>query len=590
MPRISDEIIDEVLSKTDIVDLIGEKVTLSKQGKSYFGLCPFHHEKTPSFSVEPERKIYNCFSCGEKGNAITFLQKTENLNFVDAVVDLAHRANVELEVDSYKKENPNQKYFNINEDAKNFYKLYLSSTKQGQVAKDYLVKRGIEDDIISHFDLGLAPNEYELLYKTLSSQGYLDSDLFDLGLIKQGKNDSFYDLFRDRIIFPIHDEYGNVVAFSGRTYQENDESAKYINSPQTKVFTKSNVLYNLNRSINEIKRLGNVVLFEGYMDIIAAYRAGIKNTVASMGTSLTKEQVNKIAKYTKNVTICYDGDGAGIEAASRAINLFKNANITVKIVILPDNLDPDDYITKYGEKELNDYILTKWIDEIEFNYQKSNMDIDFSKMLDIEHFKKTIFDLIKNSSNTIIEGYLKRLANDTNISIESIRQDFNQYTKRNISNVSAKYRPKVNILNKYEYAERRIITYFLENINYIKRYRNEFGPVFCIDQNIFELESIIEEIYIDNDKLEEPVDIKEEFYRRINEAQLDFYEKKCIFPNIEILKQEYEDLIEALDDYHKLLYLNQLEEKIREAPTIQEKIKLAEYRDMRIKEDKHGQR
>lgn len=591
MPRLSDELISEVLAKTDIVDLVGEKVALSKQGKSYFGLCPFHHEKTASFSVEPERKIYNCFSCGEKGNAITFKQKTENLSFVEAIEDLAIRANINIDFTNFKKENPNKKYFDINQDAKNFYKLYLTSTKQGQLAKEYLSKRNITDDIISQFEFGLAPKEYDLLYKTLNSKGILVSDMFDLGLVKQSKTEQFYDLFRERIIFPIHDEHGNVVAFSGRTYIAEDTSAKYINSPQTKVFTKSNVLYNLHKAINEIKRNGRVVLFEGYMDVIAAFKSGIKESVASMGTSLTNEQVKLIKKYSNNVTICYDGDPAGIEATSRAIKLFEREKMEVKIIMLPDRMDPDDYIIKHGVESLKDYIDNKWVDGIEFNYRKSNMNIDFTKMLDIEHFKKTIFDLVKNSSNSIIESYIKRLSKDTDISIESIRQDFNQYTKRNISNISERYRPSVSVTNKFEYAERRLLNYFLLDINYIKRYRSEFGPVFCIKNDVLELQYIIEDIYLDRESNEEEtVNIREEFISKLNEAQLDFFVNKCTNNHLEIIQKEYEDMIDTMNDYQQILARNLLEEKIKEAPTVNEKIKLAEYRDIKIKEDKHGQR
>ena len=185
MPRIQEEVINEILDKTDLVDLVSEKVTLSKQGKSYFGLCPFHSEKTPSFSVEPERKIYNCFSCGEKGNAITFLQKLDNMSFIEAIETLADRAHVTIDVSPYKKENPNKKYFDINLEAKNFYKFYLASTKQGLEAKEYLKQRGIDDSIIEKFELGLSATEYDILYKTLTEKQILVSDMFDLGLVKK---------------------------------------------------------------------------------------------------------------------------------------------------------------------------------------------------------------------------------------------------------------------------------------------------------------------------------------------------------------------------------------------------------------------
>ncbi len=591
MARLSDEFISEVLNKTDIIDVIGEKVALSKKGKSYFGLCPFHNEKTASFSVEPERKIYNCFSCGEKGNVVTFLQKTNNISFVEAIEDLAIRANITKDFSGFKKANPHQKLFEINEAANTLYKLFLSSTKSGIEAKTYLISRGISNDIIKHFELGLASNEFDLLHKTLTSQGYLVSDLHDLGLVKQSKNERFYDLFRQRIIFPIKNEKGNTLAFSGRTYKGDDESAKYINSPQTKVFTKSNVLYNMHNALNEIKKNDRVVLFEGYMDVIAAYKAGVKEAVASMGTSLTKDQVKLVKKYTNNIVICYDGDAAGFEATARAVIMFQQEKMNVKIIILPNKLDPDDYIQKYGNSALLDYINNKWIDPLEFEYKKRNMKIDFSKMLDIEHFKKTIFDMIKNASNTVIEAYIKRLAEDTKLSLESIRQDFNQYTKRNISNVRNVYRNKVDVQDKYTYAERRLVNYFLDNRKYLFNYNKEFGDIFHINENVRQLKDIVEDLYLENDTKElDTVEIYNSFIEKLTEAQNEFFSNRCINKDLQLIPKEYDDLIDTMNEYQFTLIVERMEQQIKEAPTLQEKIKLAQYRDLKIKEEKYGQR
>ncbi|MBU1019626.1 MAG: DNA primase [Firmicutes bacterium] len=590
MARISEEVINDILQKTDIVDLISTRVALSKQGKSYFGLCPFHNEKTPSFSVEPERKIYNCFSCGEKGNAITFLQKMDNLTYVEAIESLAEHANISMDFSSYKKENPHQKLYEINKDAEKFYKLYLSSTKQGMQAKEYLKNRGIEESIIDKFHLGLAPTDFDLLYKTLTEKGILVSDLHALGLVKQGKNENFYDLFRDRIIFPIHDEYGNCVGFSGRTYLDNDkDQAKYINSPQTVIFTKSNILYNFHGALQEIKKSDRVVLFEGYMDVIAAHRAGVTESVASMGTSLTTDQVRLIKKHTNNVTICYDGDPAGFEATARAIKLFEQERMKIKIVLLPEKLDPDDYIKKYSPDALKSFINDKWVDHLEFTYIKSNMNIDFTKMLDIEHFKKTIFDLIKNSSNTIIESYIKRLSNDTKVSIESIRQDFNQYTKRNIRNITETQKKALPIDHKYLVAERKIINYFLKDIKYVASFNNEFGDLFHINPLARDIRMIIEDLYSKNEAETGIMSITEEqVLASLNDEQLHFYQTKIKYKMVELLDKEFSDFFTVLQQYINTLVQKELEEKIKNAPTIVEKIKLAEYRDVYIKEAKHG--
>jgi len=591
MPRVSDALIEEVLQKTDLVDLVSEKVTLSKQGKSYFGLCPFHHEKTPSFSVEPERGIFNCFSCGEKGNAITFKQKTENLSFMEALEDLAIRAHIDFNFTAYKQENPNKKYYDINLDAKNFYKLYLSNTKQGKIAKEYLKHRGINDDIIQFFDLGLSPNDFDLLHKTLTSRGILVSDLHDLGLVKESNNERFYDLFRERIIFPIHNEKGSVVAFSGRTYQEGDNTAKYINSPQTKVFTKSNVLYNLHNVINEVKKIDRITLFEGYMDVIAAYRAGIFDGVASMGTSLTKEQVRLIKHYTNNVTICYDGDNAGKEATVRAIKLLQAENMAIKVVTLPDQMDPDDYIAEYGDKALKEFINSSWQDTFEYQYTTNMENVDFTKMLDLERFKKTVFEMIANSSNTVIEKYILELSKDTKISVDSIKQDFNQYAKKDVSHIRKTYSQKVEMESKYVFGERRLINYFLLDRMYLQKYRQELGPVFFVKSDVGVLVEMIEELYYELPQTEEQtVDIREQFLSKLNEAQKMFFFEKCVHRELELMRQEYDDLIDTMLQYRDQQEIDSFGVKIKETTSLEEKIRLAKYRDIKIKEDKHGQR
>ena len=587
MARISQEKIDEILSKTDIVELIGEKVALQKKGKSYFGLSPFVAEKTPSFSVEPVRKIYNDFSSGEKGNAITWLQKMENLSFIEALEDLAQRANVDLDTSSIKKENPFTRLYSINEDAVQFYKLYLNNTKQGQKAREYLNNRGLTDEIIETFNLGLAPAEFDVLTKTLTSRGILVSDLHDLGLSKQSKQETFYDLFRNRVIIPIKDHRNNTVAFSGRTYLDEDkDSAKYINSPQTKVFTKSNVLYNMNNALQTIKQANRAILFEGYMDVIAAYRAGLKESVASMGTSLTREQVKLLKQFTSRVVMCYDGDPAGIEATQRAINLLKQEQLEVQIVVLPDRLDPDDYITKFGTEKLRDYINNNWIDEIEFTYRKNNMDIDFSKMLDIERFKKTVFDLIKNTSHTIIESYIRRLASDIKLSEESIRQDFEQYTKRNIKNIAARPKKVMAIDNKYVVAERKIINYFLYDYKYVVDFNQEFESLFFITEIVRDIRHKIEDIYFALPEEQERSISHDEFESVLTDEEYNFYKSKILYmKDIKIDDQEYVDFKNVLNSYFLEIQVEKWNEEIRVAPTTEEKIKLAEYRDLKLKED-----
>ena len=595
MAKISEDKINEILSKTDIVDLIGEKVTLQKKGKGYFGLCPFHSEKTPSFSVEPERKIYNCFSCGEKGNAITFLQKTSNLSFVEAIEDLADRANVSIDLSNMKKENPNARFYSINEEALNFYKLYLSSTKQGVIAKEYLEKRGIPSEVIQQFEFGLAPSEFDLLTKTLTSHGILVSDLYDLGLSKQSKKETFYDLFRDRIIFPIKDEKGNTVAFSGRTYLDKDkDTAKYINSPQTKVFTKSNVLYNLHNAINAIRMNNRVVLFEGFMDVIAAHRAGIKESVASMGTSLTKEQVRLMKKYTNNVVICYDGDNPGIEATERAIKLFRNENMQVLIVTLEEGLDPDDYITKYSEEKLKEYIDNRSIDTIRFGYNRYLKDTNLNQMLDIEKLKKNVFDSLQGLSHTSIDMYLQKLAEDTHLSEISIRQDFEQYNRRSNTQGSRRdnYQPvnRNKITDKYINAERSIINYFLSGYRFVEDFNANFDVLFFISEAARDIKIAIEDLYYFDDNKESKIITIEELKEVLNEEEYQYYISEVKYKNnISLSDDEYMDFKEVLTQYFRNeLRLRQIEKEIATASNVDKKIELAHERDNILRPTKGG--
>ncbi|PAT02365.1 DNA primase [Candidatus Izimaplasma bacterium ZiA1] len=593
MPRISEEVIKQIIDKTDIVDVVSEKVTLKRQGKSYFGLCPFHNEKTPSFSVEPEKKIYKCFSCGEAGNAITFKQKLDNLTYVDAVKELAYKANVNFDFTEYTKEDPNQRLYDINQQALNFYKFYLKSTKTGELALEYLKARGITEDIINDFNIGLAPDEFDILYKTLTEKGTLVTDLHDLGLVKKSKNDNFYDLFRERIIFPIKNHKNNVVGFSGRTYHnlEDKDQPKYINSPQTKIFTKSNVLYNMDNAIAHIKKTNRVVLYEGFMDVIASHKAFIKEAVASMGTALTKEHVEIIKRYTNNVIICYDGDKAGIEAAYRAMILLEARQIDVRVVILRDNLDPDDFIQKYSIEALQYEINENNLDKIDFKYLYLKKTVDFQKTMEIERFKKEVFDLIKKDDNSVIEKHLRMLSTDTSISIEALRQDFTQYTKRFTARPKRETIKKFEIEDKYVKADRNLLKYFIEDYKYLKRFNHEFKPPLMININSdnFIIRSEIELIYQMNRRDHGEFFIELEALReRLNPKQNSIIDKALMFDTFSL--EEFEDYINVIHKYNQLSGLRKQKLNMKNAENETEKLKIAQEYQKRIMEVKHGQR
>ncbi|MCX7908797.1 MAG: DNA primase [Ignavibacteria bacterium] len=348
------DIREQILDAIDIVDYISEAVTLRRRGANYVGLCPFHQEKTPSFTVSSDKRIFKCFGCGKSGNVITFAVEYYGLSYPEALKELAKRAGLRLEPigEKVKEEiTKREQILQALEFAKKYYQKLLF-TQSGKVALTYLLGRGYTRATIAEFEIGFAPSGWDTLYKELTKAGFSKEILLSAGLIKpkEGTSSEFYDTFRERIIFPIHNHIGKVVGFGGRSLKEIDNQPKYINSPQTEVFDKSKLLFGLFNGRNEIRSKEAVVLVEGYADVVALHQAGIKNAVASCGTSLTEEQLHQISRYCKTIYIAYDGDEAGQKATERAIQLALPLGFEVLIVKLIENEDPDSIVKKFGPK------------------------------------------------------------------------------------------------------------------------------------------------------------------------------------------------------------------------------------------------
>lgn len=424
---ISQEQIEEVIEKTDIVALVSQYVSLEKAGSGYKGLCPFHNEKTPSFMVSPSKKIAKCMGCGGGGNPIKFLMQIKNISFTEALQELASLAGIKLQ--GLKEENigPDYShYYKIMETAHKFFKYNLTNTTSGDEAIKYLLNRGIDRESIDAFEIGLAPDKPDALYNVLKSAGFNELDMCDLGLVKNGEH-GFYDLFKGRIMFPVKDERGHVIAFSGRIYVNDLNQPKYVNSPETIIFKKGQTLFHLYDAIPEARKLHQIVLHEGQMDVIASYRSGIKTAICSMGTALTPEQVKIISKYASNVVVCYDGDKAGLKAMVKAIHLFASQNINLRLVILPDGMDPDEYVKKYGKEAFLEYFNTHLIEPSEYIVKYATLNRDFSNLSDIEAAKNEVFDYLHiNPSQILIDKVLENLANVMNVSKASLMIDFNQ--------------------------------------------------------------------------------------------------------------------------------------------------------------------
>lgn len=412
---LSKDKITEIKQALNIVDVIGETVALTKAGRNFLGLCPFHGEKTPSFNVIEDKQFYHCFGCGKSGDVFKFIEETRGVSFTDAVAILAEKAGFQVEVSTNhfqpKKENPHQALYDIHQDATKFYHALLMTTKMGEEARQYLHQRGLTDEVIKNFQLGLAPDGQNILYQKLS-QNYDEESLLHSGLFNPSEQNMIFDAFQGRIMFPLTDEYGRVIAFSGRIWTEKDlqnkQLAKYKNSRSTAIFNKSYELYHLDKAKAVIKKQREVYLMEGFLDVIAAHRAGIENAVASMGTALTREHVGHLAKFCKKIVLTYDGDRAGQAATMKALDEL--GDFQVDIVSLPDNMDPDEFLQRNSEEALREVLTKSRISDVEFLIQYLKPENPDNLQMQIEFVERIAPIIARVSSITAQNSYIYKVA------------------------------------------------------------------------------------------------------------------------------------------------------------------------------------
>lgn len=379
MVFISDEKKNEILENSDIVAIIGDYVDLKKSGNSYKGLCPFHNEKTPSFTVDDRKQLFHCFGCGEGGDVVSFIMHKEGLSYIDSMKYLAKKAGIKLDDTKSSKENKIlNRYYDINKDIMMYFYKNLLTDKTCQI---YLKNRGFRSNIVNTFMLGFAKNSWDDLLSYVKKKDYLLDDIENLGLIKKSQNGKYYDKYRNRLIFPIINHYGKVIGFGGRSIDST--MPKYLNSPESQVFKKRYNLYGLN--IFKKKSNKDIILVEGYMDVIGLNNQGIDQAVASLGTSLTSDQAKLLKRYAKNVYICYDEDNAGIKATDRAIEILLDEGIKPNIISLEKGLDPDDFVKKYGRDA-----FIKKMDEASdvYNYKYNKILDLYAESKDNEKFEK----------------------------------------------------------------------------------------------------------------------------------------------------------------------------------------------------------
>lgn len=421
MARFSDEFLQEIRDRCPIESVISDYVELKRSGANLAGLCPFHREKTPSFMVNPGKQIYKCFGCGEAGSVFNFIMKIEHVEFPDAVALLAKRAGMELPQgeEDYGVSRKRQTILAMNKEAARYFHSCLLS-EAGRVGLEYLAgKRQMPMKLIRHFGLGFAPEGWDNLIHHLMGKGYTMEDLTDSGLTVMGKNGRMYDRFRGRVMFPIIDVRGNVVAFGGRVMD--DSQPKYLNSPETVAFSKSRNLFGLNFAKNE--KLDYMILAEGYMDVIALHGAGFRTAVASLGTSLTAEQARMILRYTKQVIISYDSDAAGQAASKRAISILKEAGVNVRVLTIAGGKDPDEYIRTYGAERFA--LMLKGSDNyIEYQLQRLAQQYDMENISQkVEFLRGATRILADIDSDVERELYMERLSKTYQISVDALGQE-----------------------------------------------------------------------------------------------------------------------------------------------------------------------
>lgn len=438
--RIPQEVIEEVRHRTNIVDIIGQYVQLKKSGKNYMGLCPFHEERSPSFSVAEDKQIFHCFGCGKGGTVFNFLQEIEGISFpesVKRVADLEHLSvdfdwSEPREVADTPENQQRRSLLQLHSKAAELYHHILVNTKIGEPALNYLLERGLTQELIETFQIGFAPQKRDFLSQVFKNE-QLDETLFEpSGLFVQRDNGTFLDRFYQRIMFPINDPQGNIIAFSGRLLKTadfpGDEMPKYLNSPETTLFNKRETLFNFDRARKEIRKENTVLLFEGFMDVIAAWQSGVKSGVASMGTSLTNEQIRRLERVAKEVVICYDGDNAGVQATNRAIQLLQeNSHFDLSIVSIPEKLDPDEYVRKYGAEAFQNLANhgRETVFSFKMNYHRLTRNMNNEKE-QLDYVNELLRELTNVQSPLERDRYLNQIAQEFQLSVHSLEEQFNQ--------------------------------------------------------------------------------------------------------------------------------------------------------------------
>ncbi len=545
MARYSDEVINDVRQSNDIVDVISQYVHLKRSGRNFFGLCPFHNEKSPSFSVSPDKQIFHCFGCGVGGNVFSFITQIEGINFVEAVQMLAERANIQLpnlqDNGDSQREELKAKVYKVNEFTAEFYHQNLYKP-QAKIAQEYVKKRQLSNETLKSFKIGFS-GKFDELYQELKKQGFGEREILESGLVNKNERGQYIDRYRNRLMFPICDARGKVIAFGGRVLD--DSKPKYINSPENVVYSKGRNLFGLNvAKKGDLKR---ILIVEGYMDVISLHQRGITNVVAPLGTALTEQQGWLLRKNSEQIILSFDSDEAGLKAKLRALDILQNMGCDLRILQMEGAKDPDEYIIKYGNARFNN-LVDKALSIIEFKVKILKKDLNLENTNDKIKFLNEIAKLISNVNNTIErEVYIEKIAKEYDISKEAIYAEVNKLTYKNVKTEKVLEKPKPVVTHIKR--EEKVIS------EAVKRRENTVIALLLMgDLNIFEI--LRQNIKVENFQDEVNKKIAQKLYEEFEKGNSNI---NAIIDNLEqdeqnqitmIMSEDYEitDIEKAIDD------------------------------------------
>lgn len=525
--RIDQSVINEIKDKTDILDLVSEYVKLEKRGRNYIGLCPFHDEKTPSFTVSEDKQICHCFGCKKGGNVFQFTQEIKDIPFVEAVKELGERVNIKVDVGQTQYNQQSQmasddlKMIEMHELIQDYYHYALMKTVEGEEALNYLRQRGFTDELIKQRQIGYAPDSSHFCHDFLEKKGYDIELAYEAGLLSRNEeNFSYYDRFRNRIMFPLKNAQGRIVGYSGRTY--NNQEPKYLNSPETPIFQKRRLLYNLDKARKSIRQNDEIVLLEGFMDVIKSDYAGLKQVVASMGTQLSQEHMTFLKKLTNNITLMFDGDYAGREATLKTGQALLQQGLNVYVIQLPSGMDPDEYIGKYGNEAFLNFVAKDKKAFVLFKVESHQDEINNNDLAYERHFREATHDIAQVQSTILRNKLIQDVANIFNMSPEMIYHEVGSKNMPQVAPAEYGYSPQsgsqlFNNLTKHEKAERALLKHFMKDkdtfINYYQKISDEdftnkyFKSIFNIlhdyfsEHDNYSISDVMQ--YIDSNELRE---------------------------------------------------------------------------------------